>query len=79
MILPQRTQRAQRCEPPGRPPLTQALSPRRGEGDYFLGTLPRAAVRAGRATMRTLPWANIFLPLQGGSLAACAASMKELK
>jgi hypothetical protein len=57
-----------------RKPLTPALSPRRGEGDYFLGTLPRAAVRAGRATMRTLPWANIFLPLQGGSLAACAAS-----
>ena len=60
--------------PAHRKPLTPALSPRRGEGDYFLGTLPRVAL-----TFVRLPWANIFLPLQGGSLAACAASMKELK
>jgi hypothetical protein len=48
-------------------PLTPALSPRRGEGDCCLGRLPRAAF------VPHLPWASIFLPFQGGSLAARAA------
>ena len=47
--------------------LTPALSHRRGEGDNCLGTLPRAAF------VPHLPWASIFLPFQGGSLAARVA------
>lgn len=48
-------------------PLTPALSPRRGEGDILYVSLPRAAF------VPHLPRANISLPFQGGSWAACAA------
>lgn len=47
--------------------LTPALSPRRGEGSYFVGTLPRAAF------VTHLPWAGVSLPFQAGNLAARAA------